>query len=191
MVFETRPRGCPMTSFPNDERKLAELMLYVAERLRDDPAGGATKLNKVLFFAEFAHMRAHGRPITGVDYQRLERGPAPRRLLPVRDRLISTGAAEVTQETYLGLVQHRLVALRVPDEGVLEPGELEVVDQVLNELHGRSASEASALSHDELGWQMVDDGETIPYEAAYLRRAVSTASVRRHGAELAKKRTAG
>ena len=31
-----------------DERKLRELVLYVAERLDQDRAGGATKLNKVL-----------------------------------------------------------------------------------------------------------------------------------------------
>jgi hypothetical protein len=61
------------------ESKLAELILYVAERLRGDPKGGAMKVNKVLFSAEFAHMRLHGVPITGVEYQKLERGPAPRR----------------------------------------------------------------------------------------------------------------
>ncbi|MEA2715744.1 MAG: hypothetical protein QOI99_61, partial [Actinomycetota bacterium] len=50
-----------------DERKFAELVLYAASRLADDPAGGAVKLNKVLFFSEFAHMRRHGQPITGVE----------------------------------------------------------------------------------------------------------------------------
>ena len=39
--------------------KFAEMVLYVAEQLRDDRAGGATKLNKVLFFAEFTHLRCH------------------------------------------------------------------------------------------------------------------------------------
>jgi hypothetical protein len=180
-----------MGDFPSDERKLGELMLYVAEELRDDPAGGATKLNKVLFFSEFASVRARGRPITGVEYQRLERGPAPRRLLPVRDRLVSTGAAKVRRETYLGFVQHRLVASRKADLSLFEPDEVEIVNQVLNEMRGRSAGEASALSHDELGWQMVEDGETIPYETAYLRRAVPTAKVRQHAEELVAKRAEG
>jgi hypothetical protein len=31
-----------------DERKLTELLLYIAERLLPDTSGGATKLNKVL-----------------------------------------------------------------------------------------------------------------------------------------------
>ena len=33
-----------------DEHKLAELIVYLADRLAADRAGGSTKLNKVLFF---------------------------------------------------------------------------------------------------------------------------------------------
>jgi antitoxin SocA-like protein len=73
-----------------DEGKFTEMLLYVADKLRDDKAGGATKLNKVLYFAEFAHVRQHGHPITGADYQKLQHGPAPRRLLPVRQHLIDS-----------------------------------------------------------------------------------------------------
>lgn len=41
----------------HDERKLTELLLYIAERLLPDMSGGATKLNQVLYFADFAHVR--------------------------------------------------------------------------------------------------------------------------------------
>src|SRR5665811_1099589 len=81
-----------------DERKFTELLLYVADRLRADRAGGATKLNKVLFFADFAHVRRTGAPITGAADQKLPQGPAPRRLKPVRDSLVSTGQATVARE---------------------------------------------------------------------------------------------
>lgn len=174
-----------MTRQPGDERKLGELLLYVANRLADDPAGGATKVNKVLFFAEFAHVRAHGRPITGVEYQKLEHGPAPRRLVPVRRKLEDGGDAAVVEETYLGYLQKRLVAKRGADLSVFSSGELVVVDQVIEALQGRSARDVSELSHDEVGWQMVDVGEAIPYEAAYLRQPVLTPAVKRHAAALA------
>ena len=168
-----------------DEAKFSELLLYVARRLEDDAAGGAVKLNKVLFFAEFAHVRAHGRPITGAEYQKLENGPAPRRLLPVRQRLIQRGEAELRTETYLGRSQKRLVALRDPDETRFTTDELKVVNEALAELRGRSASDVSHLSHEEAGYRMVAEGETIPYEAAYLRPAVRTAAVRQNAARLA------
>lgn len=168
-----------------DERKFSELVLYVAERLADDPAGGALKLNKVLFFSEFAHVRAHGRPITGADYQRLEHGPAPRRLLPVRDALIGAGDATFEEVVYLGYRQKRLVAMRKADRSLFSPGELGVVDQVLAELTHYSAAQLSDLSHEDMGWRMVEDGETIPYGAAYLRRPVVTDRIRRRATELA------
>lgn len=69
-----------------NELKLSELLLLLAEELADDRFGGATKANKVMFFAEYANMRLTGRPITGARYQKLKQGPAPRRLLPALPR---------------------------------------------------------------------------------------------------------
>lgn len=99
---------------PADEAKFAELLLLVAESLAADRFGGTTKVNKALFFAEFAHVRNTGRPITGARYQKLPHGPAPRRLLPVRAHLIETGAAALVEESVLGYEQHRLQPLRAP-----------------------------------------------------------------------------
>jgi len=95
-----------------NEDKLAELLLYVADRVRDDPTGGSTKVNKILFFAEFAHYRSHLTPITGAPYQKLPRGPAPRRLVPIRDHLVETGQAEIVHDEYLGYPLDRLSPLR-------------------------------------------------------------------------------
>lgn len=170
-----------------DEDKFAELVLYVAHRLTDDPTGGATKLNKVLYFAEFGHVRAHGRPITGAEFQRLPNGPAPRRLVPVRRRLIAQGRAHLDREaTYLGLSQHRLVVDAPPEpEKWFTSSERESIEQAISALWGRSAGEVSHLSHDEVGWQMVEDHEVIPYETAYLRRPELTPAIREHGRRLA------
>jgi hypothetical protein len=33
-----------------DEDKFTELVLYVAKKIESDPTGGATKINKILFF---------------------------------------------------------------------------------------------------------------------------------------------
>jgi uncharacterized phage-associated protein len=171
--------------YPYDESKFREALLYVAKRLESDPAGGATKLNKVLFFAEFAHMREHGRPITGAVYQKLSWGPAPRRLKPVRDQMVADGEVALTRDSYLGYRQDRLLPLRDPNEDALSASERKALDDALNELRGMTGKQASDLSHEELGWQVVAEGETIPYEAAVLRRPVMTERIRKRAAELA------
>ena len=163
-----------------DERKFKELLLYVADRLADDRAGGATKVNKVLFFADFAHVRRTGTAITGADYQKLPQGPAPRRLLPVREQLIANSEAQLVREEFLGYEVHRLVPLRAPDTSVFTAAELETIEGVLADLDGLNARQVSDLSHDEAGWQLTDDGETIPYEAALVgARQVRTPTTER------------
>jgi uncharacterized phage-associated protein len=169
-----------------DEPKFAELLLYVADKLRDARPAGATKLNKVLFFAEFAHMRRYGQPISGAEYQKLERGPAPRRLVPVRQQLVETGQARIEEGYYLGYRQHRLIPASPVRPALLSPEEIDTVNEVIEDLRGLTARQVSDLSHEEEGWRMVDDGQTIPYEAAVLRRPVVTERVRAHGGALAR-----
>lgn len=171
-----------------DDAKLAEAILYVARQLADDPSGGATKLNKVLFFAEFAHMRAYGRPITGAEYQKLAYGPAPRRLVPVRRSLVESGAAEERESTYFGRIVQRLVAMRPAAHGAFEASELAALDEAIELLAGQTAGAASDFSHQEPGWQMVEEGETIPYETAFLRESIVTDFVRRRIRQLASER---
>ncbi len=172
-----------------DEAKLAELLLYIAERLRGDQAGGVTKLNKILFFADFAHVRRTGRPITGAEYQKLPQGPAPRRLKPVRDSLVDAGDASVAREELLGYELHRLLPLRRANTAVFTAAELETVEQVLADLDGLNARQVSDLSHEEAGWRLVDEGEVIPYEAALVgARQVSTPTSRRLQREVAERR---
>ena len=168
------------------ERKLTELIVYVADRLADDRAGGSTKLNKVLFFADFAHVRQHGTPITGAVYQHLAYGPAPRRLLPLRNRLIEQGDAELVDEEFLGHRQHRLVARRRADLDVYTDAELATIDAVLDDLSGMTGTQVSTLSHEEAAWRHTDQGETIPYELALVpKEQIVTPTAQRVGAEVA------
>jgi hypothetical protein len=163
-----------------DEAKFTEMLVSVAGRLLADRAGGATKLNKVLFFAEFTHFRRHGAVISGCEFQKLTHGPAPRQLVPVRNRLVAEGEAEVRTEDFLGRVQHRLVPLRDADLSVLSDVERQTIDDVLEQLEGLTARQVSDLSHEEPGWQLTEMGETIPYSTAGLGYPqVSTPTTRR------------
>ena len=169
-----------------DETKFAEMIVFVAAELMEDPAGGATKMNKILFFAEFAHVRAAGRPISGVEFQKLSRGPAPRTLLPVRRALTASGEISVRRDLYLGYPLDRIVPARQPNTGAFSASEHKALSDALHEFRNLTATQASDRSHEELGWRAVADGQTIPYEAALLRRPALTPRVVLRAAELAK-----
>lgn len=171
-----------------DERKFVEMVLYVAGKLRDDRRGGATKLNKVLYFADFAHVRKTGVPISGADYQKLAHGPAPRRLKPVRDRLVREGDAVVEPVEVLGYRRDVLVPRRPVDLSVFTAAELATIDEVLADLDGMTARQVSDLSHEEPGWRMAAEGETIPYLRAFVaKQQISTPTSRRLGEAAARR----
>ena len=70
-----------------DDEKFKELVLYIARKSECDPRFGATKLNKLLFFSDFLAFKRLGSPITGQTYFKLDHGPAPRRMLPLKERM--------------------------------------------------------------------------------------------------------
>lgn len=51
------------------EEKFTELVLHIADRLKDDRPGGATKLDKVLFLVEFTQLRRHHRVVSGCEFK--------------------------------------------------------------------------------------------------------------------------
>ncbi len=153
-----------------DPEKFQELLLYIADRMGDDPSFGATVLNKALFFSDFLAYRTLGHSITGAEYQKLEYGPAPRSLLREQQALIDSGRAVLQSRNRWGRIQRRLVVLDQPRiDGVFKPSEIELVDRVIEMLRGHSATAVSQFSHAvSVGWRAADVYETIPYGTAFL-----------------------
>lgn len=150
------------------EEKFKELVLYIAEKSEDDPWFGATKLNKLLFYADFLAYGHFGKPITGAVYQVLRHGPAPKKLLPIRLQMIRDKELEIRRERVLRFTQQRPIALREASVGVFSADELSIVDDLIRLLGDRTAGEISELSHAEVCWQLADEGEEIPYTAVFL-----------------------
>lgn len=148
--------------------KFKEAILYVAQECESDSTFAAVKLNKILYFADFRAHRDLGRPITGVAYQHLREGPAPRPLLPAKRELIDEG--RVTEETKpIGsYIQKRVIAKSAADLTLFTPGEIDIIKDVIQELWGKSAKEVTDMSHDEWGWRLTEDGDTIPYRTAWF-----------------------
>lgn len=175
------------TEIKYDEAKFKELMLYVASQTEDDLEFGAVKLNKVLFYSDFLHFAQKGTPITGALYQRLQHGPAPRKLLPVRLEMMRAGDAYLDKSYYMGRVPvARLVAKRPPNLSLFTPDELKFVDNIIKMVSDGTASDISNLSHDEMGWKLARHKEPIPYEAVWLSFDPPTADDEERARELSR-----
>lgn len=146
--------------------KLRELIVYVAHKSLGDQRFGKVKLNKILFFSDFAAYRQSGCSITGAVYQHLPQGPCPQQLLPVLSKM----ADDVTEiaEPVGSYVQMRLMPLRAADLTGFSGQEVSIVDTVLDELRPLTNRQVSDLSHETIAWRATRDGQEIPYGTAVL-----------------------
>lgn len=167
-----------------DARKFNELLLYIAEKSETDRRFGATKLNKLLFYADFAYYRYRGKSITGHSYQKLEHGPAPRAFVPVVKQMEEDGECKVVERVHYGRPQKRLVALRRPDLSVFSADEIAFVDALIRDLWPLSAKEVSEKSHEFIGWKLANFGETIPYQATLVGHRQPTPREIEHGLKM-------
>jgi antitoxin SocA-like protein len=170
-----------------NDKRFKELVLYVSQKCANDPTFGATKLNKILFYADFLAYANLGEPITGFEYQKLRWGPAPRRLIPVQAEMIERGEL-VLQPVHLlgGKIQKRTINLRNPDLSVFKAEEIALVDEVIEALQSARAEAVSELSHRLVGWKVVQEGESIPYNTIFLSDEPLTEAEIERGRELAR-----
>ncbi|HXZ79542.1 MAG TPA: Panacea domain-containing protein [Terriglobales bacterium] len=170
-----------------DEGKLAELILYISQKCATDPKFGAVKLNKILYLSDFLAFGNWGEAITAVPYQHLRMGPAPARLLPIREELQKSGKLVLqTLPLKSGKRQVRTVNLVDPDLKVFSGREIALVDSIIADLWNMDAEESSEFSHRFVGWKMTKEGDPIPYGSIFISdEPLSPAEIER-GQEIAR-----
>jgi hypothetical protein len=158
------------TKDPNDA-KLCELILFIAQRSANDERFGSVKLNKLLFFSDFLAFVKLGSSITGHEYFRLPKGPAPRQMLPTLKHLVVERDLAIADRDYHGRRQKVPVALRRPKLSLFSAEEVAVITEVLESLRNKNAKGISTLSHLFSGRKLAGEREKIPYEVALVHFA--------------------
>jgi hypothetical protein len=158
---------------PN-EAKFRELVLYIARRSEGDLRFGAIKLNKLLFYADFIAYRELGRPITGQEYFALPNGPAPKYMVPVREKMVRDGEIAIRPKDTFSGVQERTFALREADLSRFTPEEIDLVTRLIQTCWNHSGSYLSELTHKFPGWRLAREKETIPYSVALVGKRPPT-----------------
>lgn len=174
----------PRKTQPTHEQKFREAILYISEKSQGDDTFGATKLNKLLFYSDFLAYLNFGKAITNQEYFRLPKGPAPRRLLPVRQEMEANGDIKIESATFYGFPQERVRPLRDPDYSVFTSSELELMNKVVEMHKGKTASDISDESHGFIGWILAKQKEIIPYPVARFYRRDLTEKEKKHAASL-------
>lgn len=151
-----------------DLTKLKETILFICGHERDDPAFGAVKLNKLLYYADSKAYRELGDSITGATYQNLSEGHAPKELLAARDELLEEEDIKYELRPYYTRLQKRMTGCRKPKMSLFSPEEIDILREVIDTFWDFNATDISNFSHEEWGWKLTNVGEEIPYRTAWL-----------------------
>ena len=131
-----------------------------------------TKLNKLLFYADFKHYREYAISITGARYAHIPFGPAPDNYEIYYGALSSQKAIEFIEEMYPAkrggeaVVGETIKAVKKPDLSLFAASELRVMASVQEDFERYNAREITDFSHKEVGYQETEDGGTISYDYA-------------------------
>lgn len=154
----------------------AEMVLYIAKRLEQDPNFGRVKLCKVMFAADFRAYGALGKSISGAQYKRFEMGPVPhiQTLGAAIQQLRASDRIVVEDRDRGGYTQHRIAPVdgAVVDESILSASQRRIIDDVLAECGPMTTRQIIDWSHEFLPWLLTPDGEEIPYAAAFAMKHV-------------------
>lgn len=168
--------------------KLKELVLHIAAMSENDPRFLSTKLNKLVWAADFKAFCETGRTITGAPYQKGPFGPIPRAMPIILERLKEEGRIELKEvQIDTDMVGVRPNAKALPDLTAFSQRDLGLVDKVIAENFGKTGTDMSDHTHAYLAYKVAENGETIPFAAWLVRAREPNEKEKQHGLALAAK----
>lgn len=134
-----------------------------------------TKLNKLLFYADFLMYQKNGYSITGITYRAIPYGPVPAEYDKLYIKLRDKELIEIEEKLFDNGHYGEVINPRQPfDAAGLNETELSVLDRVIKKFRHLTTKEVVDISHGEPAWIENKDGKkTISYQKyAYDLKAV-------------------
>lgn len=152
---------------PQSLDRLKNILLYVLERCGDT---FYTKMNKLLFYADFVAYRQYGMAITGLSYRAIAHGPVPERW----DRVYSQFDEIIQEPRAYGEKEGSVLIAKAPaDTSLLTSAEIKVLDEICDKFSKCTSADLTGISHTENAWiDNVDGYKRIPFEFAFSLKAI-------------------
>lgn len=141
-----------------DSKKLFNVILFFS-------TGGQlkTKLNKLLFYADFKHFKEYSVSITGARYVHLQYGPVPDDYDYYFAELSREHYLDVVEEIFGNYTGFKCVARAEPKLDAFDQSERDVLEQVIGYFREFGSAEIMKFSHEEAAYASTMEGETISY----------------------------
>jgi len=126
-----------------------------------------TKLNKLLFYADFKHFKEYTVSITGTRYAHIPFGPAPDEYAYYFATLVENNFIEIEEIRFSSeAIGEKFISIKEPDLSVFSESELKILATIKEFFKNLTAGEITDFSHDEKGYKETQTGQIISYEYA-------------------------
>lgn len=129
-----------------------------------------TKLNKLLFYADFRHCAEFGASISGLRYVRLPYGPVPDGFARIFSAVEDAGVVSSFEEMRGSYIAEVIKRTDVDLDAHLSSSELAVLDSVRRHFERTDANTIVEISHREPAWLETPPSSVITY--SFSRRLV-------------------
>jgi len=152
--------------------KILNVTLYFLQKL--GPIS-KTKMMKLLFFADFLHVKKYNKPITWAAYYRLPKGPAPSYFLDIINSVINKipNVQEDDIERFCKVIQMKrnlfniegyyLCPIKKPDMDELSESDKEVIDEIIIEYGHKNAGQLWRFTHKHPAWKINKKDKIVWY----------------------------
>jgi putative zinc finger/helix-turn-helix YgiT family protein len=145
-----------------DLAKLFSAILYFCK-------GGVlkTKLNKLLFYADFKHFKDYAVSITGARYAHIPFGPAPEKYSLYLATLIENGVIKLEEHVFSeDVIGEEFFSVKEPDFSLFSDSELKILSTVKESFKDFNSKKITDFSHGEKAYKETAPGDKISYEYA-------------------------
>lgn len=149
--------------------KFREVLLYILEKVGAKHNVGETVIYKLFYFIDFDYYEKYEDQLIGATYIKNHFGPTPVEFKKIVDEMIRNGDIEKVESKFFQYQQRKYLPRKSSSLAKLSARELEHINDVLNRLSDKTATELSAYSHKDVPWITTENGHVIDYETVFYR----------------------
>jgi transcriptional regulator with XRE-family HTH domain len=149
--------------------KFKQMFLYILDKVGAKSNVGETVIYKLLYFVDFDYYEKFEEQLIGATYVKNHYGPTPLEFKKIVEAMILKNEVEKVSSTYFSFPQTKYLPIAKPNLSVFTGREIKHIDDVLDRLASKNATELTDLSHKDVPWVTATEGNQLSYEAVFYR----------------------
>lgn len=170
-IYETLILGEKRPSLLNGYKvpiieKINNMVLFFTDQLKPFK----TKLNKLLFYADFLHFKKTGFSISGLTYQAIQKGPVPKNYDWIFDKTMEKKLVSIQLHDFGEYMGEMFVKTddAIFNEKLFTASELKVMQIIADSFKNDNVNKIVSKSHEEKAWaENVESFNTISYDYGF------------------------